>query len=383
MKAPGNADRPVVLLLDRLFPAIGGMETHGLALRDHLLSAPNGRSVVIWERHPGSLAPETQAPPAEEHPLESVLEQLSTLDGPIVFLNSCHWIEQLGDLRRAAPAGVTVLRTGGNEIFKARHSNSNLVLHERQQFWVEAINRYVDVLLSNSAFSTQRLTDLGVEPGRIRQVRGGFPAGGCAAAARRRSKHRCQLFGPSAGGICVTTCSRLVPFKGINVVIEAVALAQRSHDVSLAVVGDGPLRSDLEAAAVASLRPGSYHFLGPLAPEACLPVIAAGDVYLGLPSELVEKKRQGYYVRTETMGRSFYEAVACGTRIVGTSVGGLPELVSDWNGALVDPGDPEAAAAELLHQAELGRIEAERVRRFRSRFSWQAVFCRYRQWFGL
>jgi glycosyltransferase involved in cell wall biosynthesis len=308
---------------------------------------------------------------------------LSALDGPIVFLNSCHWIEQLGDIRQAAPAGIIVQRTGGNEIFKATHSDRSLVLHERQRFWVEAINRYVDVLLSNSAYSSQRLQELGVEPSRIRQVSGGFPARGCAAAARQRSKHRQRVFGTSGAGVCVTTCSRLVPFKGIDVVIEAAAIAQRSGDVSLAVVGDGALRSDLETAAAASLRPGSYRFLGPLPPEECLSVIAAGDVYLGLPSELVERKRKGYYLRTETMGRSFYEAVACGTRVVGTSVGGLPELVSDWNGALVGAGDAKAAAAELMRQAGLGRIEAEQVRRFRSRFSWQAVFRGYRQCFGL
>jgi teichuronic acid biosynthesis glycosyltransferase TuaC len=112
-------------------------------------------------------------------------------------------------------------------------------------------------------------------------------------------------------------------------------------------------------------------------------VIAASDVYLGMPLELIERKRKGYYLRTETMGRSFYEAVACGTRVVGTSVGGLPELVADWNGALVDAGDTQHAAAELLRQAGLGRIGLERIRYFRSRFSWQAIFRKYRQSFGL
>jgi glycosyltransferase involved in cell wall biosynthesis len=265
-----GVDRPVALLLDRLFPAIGGMETHGLALRDHLLSAPKERSVVIWQRHPGSPAPQIQPRVRLGDPLETILGDLSALDAPIVFLNSCHWIEQLGQIRHAAPAGLVVQRTGGNEIFKAPHSDRSLVLDQRQRFWVDAINRYVDVLVSNSAFSTQRLAELGVEPDRIRQVSGGFPTHSCAAAARQRSKHRQRVFGTSGTGVCVTTCSRLVAFKGIDAVIEAVGVAQRSHDVSLAVVGDGPLLADLAAVARASLRPGSYHFLGSLPPEECL-----------------------------------------------------------------------------------------------------------------
>src|SRR5207237_8798450 len=121
----------------------------------------------------------------------------------------------------------------------------------------------------------------------------------------------------------------------------------------------------------------------PLPCCAFLSAIAACGEVLGIPSALVQRNRKCFSAITETMGRSFYEAVACGTRVVGTAVGGLPALISEWNGALVAPEDSHSAAHELVRQAGLGRIPREQVRRFRSRFSWRAVFSTYRRWFGL
>jgi glycosyltransferase involved in cell wall biosynthesis len=375
--------RPVVLFLDRLFPAIGGMETHGLALRDHLIKMAGSRSVLIWERQPASGLNDGEAHVLRGDRLDVVLRETARFEQPVVFLNSCHWIEQLDPIRGAAPNGTIVQRTGGNEILKARHSDPTLRLEQRQRFWADALNRNVDLVLSNSRFSTERLQQLGIDPTRISRVSGGFDARRCATAARFRMNNRRRVFGPQPTSLCVSTCSRLVPFKGLETVIEAVAVAQRSREILLVVVGEGPLRQELEALARESLRPGSYRFLGALPPHECLSVIAASDVYVGLPLELARRKRHGWFVHTETMGRSFYEAVACGTPVVGTQVGGLPELIDDWNGTLIAPGDSGAAAQGLVRHALRGRLNPDRVRRFRTRFSWRAVFLHYRREFGL
>lgn len=65
------------------------------------------------------------------------------------------------------------------------------------------------------------------------------------------------------------------------------------------------------------------------------------DVYRGsdvfvLPSE------------NETFGQVFIEAMACGTPVIGTKVGGVPEIISDsYNGFLVQPADPSILAQKI------------------------------------
>jgi alpha-maltose-1-phosphate synthase len=80
----------------------------------------------------------------------------------------------------------------------------------------------------------------------------------------------------------------------------------------------------------------------------------------------------------EPLGIVNLEAMACGTAVVGSAVGGIPEVVSDGEtGLLVPPGDPEALAVALNalvddpgRAAAMGRAGRERAV---AEFGWQAV----------
>lgn len=151
--------------------------------------------------------------------------------------------------------------------------------------------------------------------------------------------------------------------KGIWEFVEAAALLAASEaSAHFAVLGDdlkgkGALRAAMERrVAEAGLAP-RFTFLGfrPDAPR----LIPAFDV-VAVPSHV------------EPLGNATLEAMAAGVPVVGSRVGGIPEMVVDGEtGALVPPRDPPALASaldRLARSAELraacaaaGRTRVERV----------------------
>lgn len=132
-----------------------------------------------------------------------------------------------------------------------------------------------------------------------------------------------------AGPLVIGVAANLEYHKGIDVLLEACALAGRP--LRLEVLGDGTWRSRLER--LASARRVDARFSGHVDD---VEARFGGMDVLAVPS------------RAENFPVSVLEAMAAGLPVVATRVGGLPELVVDGEtGMLVDPDDP-AALAEAL-----------------------------------
>ncbi len=138
---------------------------------------------------------------------------------------------------------------------------------------------------------------------------------------------------PAAGPIVVTV-SRLVPAKGLDIMLRAWKLvADAAPGAHLVIVGDGPLRGECEATTRA---------LG----------LASSVVLVGSRPDVPEILRNSHvYVsssRTEGMSNALLEGLASGLPLVATRVGGADDTVEDGvNGLLVDDGDAAALASAL------------------------------------
>lgn len=131
----------------------------------------------------------------------------------------------------------------------------------------------------------------------------------------------------------ITVC-RLVPAKGIDTLIQACAILKaRNNDFVLHLIGDGPIRPELEQMAVDLGIYEDIIFYGyMLHPEEFMPFF---DIFV-LPS------------RAEAFGSAFTEAALCLLALVGTNVGGIAEQIEDGkNGLLVPVDDPQALAGAL------------------------------------
>ncbi|WP_028596262.1 glycosyltransferase family 4 protein [Paenibacillus assamensis] len=131
----------------------------------------------------------------------------------------------------------------------------------------------------------------------------------------------------------ITVC-RLVPAKGLDVLLHACAeLKRRGYPFVLHIIGDGPIRKQLEQMAVELDIYDETIFYGyMLHPEEFMPF---SDIFV-LPS------------RAEAFGSVFAEAALCWLALVGTNVGGISEQIEDGvNGLLVAPNDVGALTNAL------------------------------------
>ena len=124
------------------------------------------------------------------------------------------------------------------------------------------------------------------------------------------------------------------PYKGVDVLINAVDICVTSgFDIFLVVIGDGKIRASLESSAAALNLGSRIKFLGQLpAGSAIRHKLDEADLFV-LAS------------RTEGLPRSMIEAMARGLPCIGTSVGGIPELMSKEN--MVSPDNAEALADKI------------------------------------
>ena len=145
---------------------------------------------------------------------------------------------------------------------------------------------------------------------------------------------------------------RLVPYKGVDVLIDAM----KDVDGTALILGDGPLRAALEAR-VAALGIGTrVRFLGSSSDADVVAHLHACDVFV-LPS----------LTRQETFGVVQLEAMACGRPVVSTNLEtGVPWVNQhERTGLIVAPGDAKALAAacnRLLRDATLRREYGEAAR---------------------
>jgi len=166
----------------------------------------------------------------------------------------------------------------------------------------------------------------------------------------RREELRAEL---GLDGRLLAFAGRLGPQKSLDVALEAVAAVP---GVTLAIAGDGPDRADLERHAQELGLGERARFLGGLPRDRVLRLFRAADAALLSSS-------------WENFPHTVVEALAVGTPVVSTAVGGVPEVVADGeNGLLVPPGDPAALAAALARlldddalRERLGRAAAPSV----------------------
>lgn len=142
------------------------------------------------------------------------------------------------------------------------------------------------------------------------------------------------------------TPRRLVQRMGLDHLLAAIAQTQTpKSDVWLAIAGKGPLRETLENQVKALNLEHQVKFLGFL-PDADLPTAYQAADLTVMPSQSLE----GF-------GLVLLESLACGTPVLCTPVGGMPEIIQGFSPELITQTSATDSLAETLHAIANGQIQ--------------------------
>jgi len=242
-------------------------------------------------------------------------------------------------------------------------------LHVVVRRWIEqnALSQS-DLIVALSRFTCDRLFNVyGFPLEDIVMVPGGIDLVRFHPAEDKRSV-RARFHLPQEKTMLLTV-RNLVPRMGIENLIRAMKdIAKSVPDIYLIIGGTGPLKEDLVSLCRSLNLDRHIHFAG-FIPEADLPdYYRAADVFV-LPT-----------VELEGFGLVTLEALASGTPVLGTPVGGTQEILSRLDGRFLFADAAHEAISRLIiemchkyrNQPEQWRLDSQRCRQFAEKYySWE------------
>jgi len=244
-----------------------------------------------------------------------------------------HWILPQGVVARlCAPRVPLVLTTLGGDLYAV-----DSPLARKVKAWT--LRGAGAVTVMNEEMRA-RVIELGVSPDRARVL----PMGADVSAVRQATR---RAPAPSAP-VQFLFVGRLVEKKGLVVLLDALRSLEAAGGWALTVVGDGPLRAELER--TSSGLPVSFQ--GQLGRTELSLAYSASDVAVFPSVRAASGDQDGLPV-------ALLEAMAAGCGIVASDLPGINEAVQNGtSGILVEPGDSGKLASALHQMLESADIRA-------------------------
>jgi len=216
---------------------------------------------------------------------------------------------------------------------------------------VAVLLKRANALVPVSRLLGDYLVEFGADPAKVHPIPNGFPAEQFVGVDdTRRNVKKIAFLG------------RLDPIKRVDLLIRA--MIHLPEDVILEIAGDGPARKQYEALTDKLGLRGRVHFYGMLSREE-------------VPGFLVGAGLMCLVSLQEGWPTVIYEALACGTPVLATAVGGIPEALSDPGLGRLVPVDiaPKALAEEIESCLEVD-WDRSQIKEHAFKHSWDEVTAR-------
>ena len=266
-------------------------------------------------------------------------------------------------------AGYSIGRRHGIPVVMTYHTMYNMYSH-----YVPVGGKRVSQAVERMAFRVANAVDAVITPSRVLAdylrehgvtspifpIPNGIPVeefqGGDPHYARER-------YGIPGGIPVIISCGRLGIEKNVEVLLKAFARLRAKKDAALLLVGDGPLRDELQNLARSLGIADRTFFAGSVPPEAMPHMYASADLFM-------------FASLTDTQGLVLVEAKAAGVPAVAVGALGVKDMVLDGEDGYLCANDPdeiaERAAYLLGNPGVLSRMQ-ENAKRNAMSFSKEAA----------
>ncbi|MFN0163538.1 MAG: glycosyltransferase [Burkholderiales bacterium] len=238
-------------------------------------------------------------------------------------------------------------------LMTARGSDVNILpRYALPRRMILAATRSAHAIVTVAEALKRSLVQLGVQDDKISVLRNGVDLLNFWPEDRATSRRDLDV-----AGYCVACVGNLVPLKGVDLVIEAIA---GIDDATLLIAGGGPLLEVLRARAIALGISSRVRFLGRLPQSRLRTLYSAADALVLASS-------------SEGWANVLLESMACGTPVIATAVGGSPEIVASPQAGLLLSERSAAAIVRALTHLRAAPPDRAAVRRYAEQFSWEAT----------
>jgi phosphatidyl-myo-inositol dimannoside synthase len=366
-----------ILLAGDFPPSVGGIQTYHSSLARALVAL--GRPVhVIATEQPGAAEYDRTCPhpvlrvstaggklPTARRMREAALALAGSLSQPLRGIVATKWSPEGPAADRAAAALHVPWGVFGHDREFILHG-ANLLKWAVQTYCL----RRADVCFAISHYAAGNFRRGGAPANRIRMVGCGIEANDYLPDADRATALREAL--NLGDRPAILTVARLVPRKGHLTVLEALPqVIATCGPVAYLISGDGEHEPVLREAVSRLGLQDTVHFLGRTPHEDLRGLYTLAAVMVMPSYDLPGKPTEGF-------GLTFLEANCCGTAVIGSRTGGIPDAIAEGvTGLLVPPRDPAAVAEALIellsNPARARQMGLAGQRRARERFRWDLV----------
>jgi len=238
-------------------------------------------------------------------------------------------------------------------VITARGSDLNLIGRlSLPRKWIRWAARRADHLITVSAALKQVLVEMGAHHSKITVLRNGVDVELFRPIERDTMRRELDL-----SGFVLLSVGNLVPAKGHNLVIEAVA---HLPDAKLLIIGQGPDQLRLRKMIANRGLDDRIHILGNMEQEALRNYYGAADALV------LASAREGW-------PNVLLESMACGTPVIATNVGAAPEIIAAPEAGILASERSTAALLEAIRQLKDHYPDRAATRAYAEQFGWDEI----------